>query len=95
MTSLLGVLLPVTEKVVAAHVGFVTDRDEARHAEIAARRLVQDGDPEAAATATRTRCDRARAATGANVAFMDTSGAVLTRPMQLGPTSRMPCRRAA
>lgn len=32
---------------------------------------------------------------GANVAFIDTSGLVFTTPMQLGPTSRMPCRRAS
>ena len=34
---------------------------------------------------------RAAAATGANVAFMRTSGAVFTTPMQFGPTIRMPC----
>ncbi len=31
---------------------------------------------------------------GANVAFIDTSGSVLTTPMPFGPTRRMPCSRA-
>ena len=89
-----AVLLPVAKQVVAADVRLVADRDEARHPEVTVRRLAQDGDAEAArlgreADAPAERRDRA------NVAFIETSGAVLTTPMQFGPTRRMPCRRAS
>ena len=51
-------------------------------------------DPET--TRLRQERDRAarRASTGANVAFIRTSGAVFTMPRQFGPITRMPLRRA-
>ena len=87
------IVLPVLQQIVAADVRLVADRDE-----------LGDADPELAGAAhqldpqtTRLREERDRAATGstgANVAFMRTSGAVFTMPRQFGPITRMPLRRA-
>ena len=90
-----GIVLPVLEEVVAAHVGLVAHRHERRDAEARVTRRGRAARCRARPTATRTRRARRAAGTARRSRSCGCRRSVLTTPMQFGPTTRMPLRRAS
>ena len=86
-----GIALPVLEQVVAGHVGLVAEADERRHARrCAAGELAESPAPArrsatSSATPPARRHDRRERGVEPHAPAL-----VLSRPMQLGPTIRMP-----
>ena len=78
------------KEVVAAHVGLVAHRDEAREPDAPLFRLGQDGDAEAAGLGGKPEARRPSACPWQRWRSSKLSGSVLSTPKQLGPTIRMP-----
>ena len=88
------IVVPPRQQVVAADVGLVADRDEARQPDPACRvcsSRAMPSPPDWVSTPTRPGSGRC----GAYVAARLTPGAVDMMPRQLGPTTRTPAARAA
>ena len=87
------ILVPVLDQVVARDVGLVADGDEGRDAEVELERRTRGSRGRARRSARRGRRGPPADRSARRSRSRRNRGSVLRRPMQLGPTMRMPAAR--
>ena len=90
MTRVAGSPSQYSQQIVARHVGLVADADERRQPELTLGRELENREAERAALRRQRRRARLGGKIGENDALSRTAALALSRPMQLGPTMRMP-----